>query len=409
MKSFKFRDLVNADVAVYAVDFLSQPDKTLGKRKPFVSKKTERVLPMARSSDIVIVTESVNKQYYEWLRSVELGTDNIFELNASKGTPLMNAIINNVGFNSLKDYIHGFYGSKKFVPLMTIDNEPLVAKSLDLELLGGNPDTTLKYYDKNSFKKIVSKANLPVLRSKLFSSNKNNFVSLLENYVSRFGSLIVKPVSASAGGDTYFVDKNNFKKISSLISKKGDFLAEEYFHKDFETNDQWFVNDSGVYFLGVSKQVIVNNSHIGNDYDIRDTSGFSSLESSLVVADLMKKEGYVGVFGLDYLHNEYDHFLIENNARFNGSTFTRGIIDRTGKDFSAWKTRAIKTSPMSFNKLKSLTNDVLYTGSDKDVSFIPYDVSLLDVNGSFIGLFVGSSSESINLLYDDVINRLKNV
>ncbi|MCC7574315.1 hypothetical protein KO361_01885 [Candidatus Woesearchaeota archaeon] len=406
MKTYKFRDLIDADIAVYAVDFLSQPDTTLVKRKPFVSKKTERVLPMAKTSDIVIVTESVNKQYYEWLRSVDLGTDNIFELNASKGTPLMTAIINNSNINSLKNYIHSFYGTKKFVPLMTVNDEPLVAHSLDLELLGGNPVTTLKYYNKSSFKEVVAKANLPVLRSELIYSN-NDFDSLLKNYVNDFGSLIVKPVSASAGGDTYFVDKNNIKKIVSLISNKGDFLAEEYFNKDFETNDQWFIDKRGdIYFLGFSKQIIVNNSHIGNDYSIHNKDGLSSLESSLVVANLMKNEGYVGVFGLDYLHNDFSHFLIENNARFNGSTFTRGIIDRTGKDFSTWKTRAIKTNPMTFNELKDLTKDVLYTGSDADASFIPYDISLLDTNGSFIGLFVGSNSESINLLYNDVSSRL---
>ena len=66
------------------------------------------------------------------------------------------------------------------------------------------------------------------------------------------------------------------------------------------------------------------------------------------------------------LPDEKGLFPVENNARFNGSSYVRLILDNIEKLKSPiphWKFMKIKIPPCSFIELKEFLKNVLYTWS----------------------------------------------
>ena len=91
---------------------------------------------------------------------------------------------------------------------------------------------------------------------------------------------------------------------------------------------------------------------------------------------------------------------IENNARFNGSTFAIGIVDRLeGRlgTIASWKFFKAVTSPCTFNELRSRLAPLLYDGKRINAVF-PFDCDELSHNGSFAALLVAEDLYHIDYL-----------
>jgi len=104
------------------------------------------------------------------------------------------------------------------------------------------------------------------------------------------------------------------------------------------------------------------------------------------------------------LPDEKGLFPVENNARFNGSSYVSLILDNIEKlsaPISRWKFMKIKTSPCSFIELKVCLKNVLYDGV-KTNSIFPYNCEALADAGNFSVILLAEDIDNISKLEQTV-------
>ncbi len=114
----------------------------------------------------------------------------------------------------------------------------------------------------------------------------------------------------------------------------------------------------------------------------------------------MAETGYVGVIGIDYIVTDKGVFPVENNARFNGSSYVSIIVDNIKKltvPVVVWKFMKIKTTPCSFTELKERLKSVLFDGKKLN-SIFPFNCEKLPLTGNFaVILLAGNMWQLPNL------------
>jgi len=97
-------------------------------------------------------------------------------------------------------------------------------------------------------------------------------------------------------------------------------------------------------------------------------------------------------------------FPVENNARFNGSSYVSLIVDNIEKltaPIPCWKFMKIKTTPCSFIELKERLKTVLYNGV-KTNSIFPYNCEALPDTGNFSVILLAKNMDNISKLEQTV-------
>ena len=118
----------------------------------------------------------------------------------------------------------------------------------------------------------------------------------------------------------------------------------------------------------------------------------------------MAEFGYRGVVGIDYIVSDEGIFPVENNARFNGSSYVSMIVDNIEKLTSPipyWKFIKIKTSPCSFLGLTERTKSVLYNGNKLN-SVFPFNCDALPETGNFAVILLAQNLDQILYLKESL-------
>ena len=100
-------------------------------------------------------------------------------------------------------------------------------------------------------------------------------------------------------------------------------------------------------------------------------------ETSMNIVKHMAEFGYRGVAGIDYIvSGDGGIFPVENNARFNGSTYVSMVVDNIEKltsPIAYWKFIKIKTAACTFPELTERIQPVLCDGN-KLSSVFPFQL-----------------------------------
>ncbi len=118
----------------------------------------------------------------------------------------------------------------------------------------------------------------------------------------------------------------------------------------------------------------------------------------------MVESGYRGVVGIDYIVTEDGIFPVENNARFNGSSYVSMIVDNIEELTSPipyWNFIKIKTRPCSFLELAERIEPVLYDGNKLN-SVFPFNCSSLPVTGDFAVVLLAQNMDKIIYLEESL-------
>jgi hypothetical protein len=108
-------------------------------------------------------------------------------------------------------------------------------------------------------------------------------------------------------------------------------------------------------------------------------------QASMKIVNNMAEFGYKGMVGIDYIVSDEGIFPVENNARFNGSSYVRMIVDNIEElmiPIPCWKFIKIKTSPCSFLDLNKRIEPVLFDASRLN-SVFPFNCNALPLTGDF--------------------------
>ena len=123
-------------------------------------------------------------------------------------------------------------------------------------------------------------------------------------------------------------------------------------------------------------------------------------QTSLKIVTEMAESGYRGITGFDYIAAEEGIFPVENNARFNGSSYVNLIVHNIEELLGAvplWKFIKIKTAPCTFIELRKRIDSVLYDGSKLN-SVFPFNCEDLSRTGNFAVVLLAEDMDQLHML-----------
>lgn len=418
MSDYKtFRDCIsnnnnnNSELIIYAADNFPQ----FPLRDSSVSSKCDRTLSAAKSNDLVVLRGTLDREYHNWLRSLGLGSDLVVQYGEdTKGKTLSELIIQNP--EPIKEIIRIVGRKPVYVPWFSGKLEKEAANILGADLFGAPESETLKYNDKALFKNICQQLNIPVVEGVSFemqaknSENYSSMKNVVMGFLQNVSTVIIRGALGESGMSLYKTKGDDIAEIYQEISDSGEkvIIIEPFLNVSSSPNDQWIISRNGsINHLGIRNQICKNGLiHIGttNKVQISDEHSKYITATSLKIASKMAETGYVGVIGIDYIVTDKGIFPIENNARFNGSSYVSLIVDNIEElatPVQVWKFVKIKTTPCSFTELKERLKSFLYDG-EKLNSIFPYNCEDLLNTGRFCLIYLAESIENLSILEQGV-------
>jgi len=342
----------NEEVAVFIVDVLSQPHyrTKYTDYDPLVHTKCSRALPVALSGDIVVLSGSLDRGYYEWLRGLGLGPDTVVEYHQEAAKNSLTELI----LSDPQRVVAAIEASGRrpvVVPFYSGASEQQLSKELRADLFGCDEKIILKYFNKESFKAeclelgipMVGGANARVDGSKRLKESE--LADIVLTLLNEYPKLIIRGAEGSAGSSLYTLDKNNVLEVYRQVrrNQESSLLVEPFLKVIASPNDQYVIGRDGeLSHLGVSSQLFEGLKHTGNLFGqyLSPRIEHYIKSTSAIIVHSMAAHGYRGVVGIDYIVSSEGIFPVENNARMNGSSFTLGIIDHLAErhgPIPSWK------------------------------------------------------------------------
>ena len=410
MNKKSFRECIsenNNELVIFAADNYAQ----FPQRESSIASKCDRTLAAAGINDLVVLRGSLDREYHNWLRSLGLGSDLIVEYGENEnGMTLSELIISNP--DPIINIILETGRKPVYVPWFSSIVENEAANVLGAELFGSTASETLKYNDKASFKNICQELYIPVVEGVTFEmlpENNENYSMMKDvvmGYLQNYSTVIIRGTLGEFGTSLYKTKGNDIDEIYRLISDSGEkvVIIEPFLNVYSSPNDQWVISRDGSYnHLGTRDQMCKDGMvHIGtvNKALISDEHAKYIETVSLKVVKKMSETGYRGVVGIDYIVSDEGVFPVENNARFNGSSYVSLIvknIEKLNAPIPAWKFMKVNVNPCSFNVLKECLKSSLYDGVKKN-SIFPYNCEAISETGSFSLIYLAENTSMFAVL-----------
>ncbi len=392
------------ELIIYGADLFSQ----FSRRDSSVNSKCDRALPVARRDDLVVLRGKLDHAYHKWLRSHGLGSDYVVEYNAqSRDMTLSELIINNP--EPVKNIIRQIGKKPVYVPWFSGHMETEASKALGADLFGATETATLKYNDKSAFKTICRQLGVSVVEGTLFEihpENNQNYIemkNIIGGYLATCKTVIIRGTLGEAGMSLYKTKGNDISEIYQDITISGEkyILIEPFLNVSSSPNDQWVISrDGNINSLGMRDQICERGMvHIGTLKGAKTSPDISDyiIKTSAKIVNSMAEFGYRGVVGIDYIVSEDGIFPVENNARFNGSSYVSMIVDNIEELISPipyWKFIKIKTAACSFLELIERIKPVLYDGKKLN-SVFPFNCDTLPLSGDFAIILLAENIDEI--------------
>ncbi len=395
------------ELVIYAADNFAQ----FPRRDATATSKCDRALASALADDLVVLRGELDQDYHRWLRSHGLGSDHVVAYNLPPmGETLSELIIANP--QPVKTMISEIGRRPVYVPWFSTQMEAAAAKVLGADLFGATESDTLKYNDKAIFKALCQKLEVPVVDGVAFEvqpEDSNNFLqmkSLVERYRSAHDTVIIRGTLGEAGMSLYKTKGDDLVELYQAIAESGErvVLIEPFLSVRSTPNDQWVVGRDGrITHIGMIEQLCERGMvHVGSlKGEGPSPQVFDAIkQTSLKIVTEMAEAGYRGVTGFDYIVADEGVFPVENNARFNGSSYVNIIVHNIEElmgPVPVWKFIKIKTSPCTFVELSKRIDAVLYDGSKKN-SVFPFNCEDLSRTGNFAVILLAEDMDQMHVL-----------
>ena len=395
------------ELVVYAADNFSQ----FPRRDAAVTSKCDRALASARADDLVVLRGELDQDYHRWLRSHRLGSDHIIAYNKPLGGETLSELIV-ANPEPVKKMIKEMGRKPVYVPWFSTQMEATAAKAIGADLFGATQSDTLKHNDKATFKALCQELKVPVVDGVAFTmqpENSDNFqqmVSLVERYRSTHDTVIIRGTLGEAGMSLYKTTGDDLAELYQTIADSGEkvVLIEPFLNVTSTPNDQWVVDRDGkITHIGMIEQVCEQGMvHVGSlKGDGPAPQVFDAIkQTSLKIITEMAESGYRGMTGFDYIVADEGIFPVENNARFNGSSYVNIIVHNIEElmgPVPLWKLIKIKTAPCTFVELSKRIDSVLYDGS-KSNSVFPFNCEDLSRTGNFAVVLLAEDMDQLHML-----------
>ena len=231
-----------------------------------------------------------------------------------------------ISHKKTQKWIRKVTNSKRFFAQTLIPTNALMYKInlLGGELIGNPYKLNKKFENKMSVEKILKGSKVRVPKSKVEYFHNLNYDEIIKSFGNDF---VLQKDRAHTGLGTYISpDKLTFNNL--VKSNKGNIVKVSEFIKGKPLTVNVCIYNSTIFIGGLQYQItgtkeLVSNpgTTIGNDFGWFYSNGISDellvdLTTEISrISNLLIKDNYKGLFGLDFIVKDKNVFLIEINAR----------------------------------------------------------------------------------------------
>lgn len=194
-------------------------------------------------------------------------------------------------------------------------------------IICNNNELIIEFLNNKIISRIWAAEFVDVVPFLILSKDKISYKSLLKRFPSQY-SFVIQQCESSGGSGTLYVNKDNFKNTINNLSSNKTYSVSPYIGKSISINVHLVIYEDEVVFFPPSIQIIKNTdnhlSYIGNDFEayngLLDKIKKQIHDFSIKIGENLKKIGYLGVCGIDYIATKENVAFMEINPRFQAST-----------------------------------------------------------------------------------------
>ena len=186
--------------------------------------------------------------------------------------------------------------------------------------------------NKLKFREFVREA-VPVLPTKTIEGRDCTYHNLCTVFNKSSGRFIIQVQESSGGEGTFCINGRNAARVIAQLDSNTAYIVSEYISDNIPVNIHVIISNDTVRFYPGSVQLVrFDNDRLlyrGADFQTYRTiprKVLSEFESNCAaVAELLQKNGYLGICGIDGLICGDRVFITEVNPRFQASTAVLNI------------------------------------------------------------------------------------
>jgi hypothetical protein len=356
----------------------------------------ERALLLARPGDVVCVAQAVDARYLRFLDSLELGprrSDIVVVEGVLPGAGLSARLVRDP--DSLQRVAGRLVGSEPLVvcPFFATPDAHALGRALGERLSrpvrveGGSPRLALRLHDKVAARALAESLGIPVAPGEVVRTAPSNGgaapdLSALRRAIERWseptGAVIVRGSSGSSGSSVFTSRSLAPRALIDAIGRRSDnslYLVEPLFEASVSPNVEIMMEPRvpPARQVGVTDQVLGPDLvYTGSVHPSRAALASQMVEDSLAVASWMRRRGFTGQVGFDFVEHRTGgrlaHFLTEINPRVNGASYPLTLLGRLAqlarkRDApapEAFRTGYLRVRMKDFGELAQACDSLLY-------------------------------------------------
>ena len=178
---------------------------------------------------------------------------------------------------------------------------------------------------------------VPILQYKMQYGSNLDYHNMLQAFPG-YDSFVVQAAYSCGGSGTWLLTAENHVRTLQQLDRETLYAVSPYQNSSISPNIHLVICCEGVLLLPPSIQLIEPNQH-GFSYKGADFPAYRSLSGridkslmnyALQIGDVLRKAGYRGICGIDFLVSDDVIYLMEINARFQSSSFliNRAMCER---------------------------------------------------------------------------------
>jgi glutathione synthase/RimK-type ligase-like ATP-grasp enzyme len=295
--------------------------------------KDKPLIFFSRDAERSIGLESVLENYYQACiekscisDSIESRLHNVLCLN-EKGVILKtNSTLELIKSKETSEWIEKITFRKPFYAQLFQFNQPAIEliKKMNGTVLNNSASMNRLFEGKLSQFKFFQENDIKSPEGVIGNISELSYKDLAAKFNT--GSLVLQLDRAHTGSGTFFVKNEDEWIVASHKIAGNTVKVNKYIEGDAYTINGC-VTKNGTYVAGLQYQITGIKeltpgvgSTVGNDFSY----GFKSLDNSIrqavlheikKIGEMLKKENYRGLFGVDFIVNNNEIFIIEINAR----------------------------------------------------------------------------------------------
>ena len=233
-----------------------------------------------------------------------------------------------------------------------------------------NSETIIDFLDNKITSRIWVSEFINTVPYAILSKSKISYKYLKKRFPN-YSDFVLQHCESSGGSGTLYINKSNHKNVIKELPRNRTCSISPYIENNVSINVHIMIYEDEIIFFPPSIQLIENyNNHLtymGNDFEAYN--GLDNIikrkihKASIKIGKNLKKIGYLGICGIDFIATKDDVVFMEINPRFQASTvILNKWLNQIENDLSIQKLQidAFSNPKCSYNITNAEINHSIY-------------------------------------------------